>query len=61
MEKNTNSKFGLKTVLLVLGAVALAVGGFALTKYLTRNTLKVRGGTITLQQFTTPSSEEPLE
>jgi hypothetical protein len=47
-------------ILLVVGIVGVALGGFVLTKYLTRNVRKIRGGTITLQTYDAPPSEEPL-
>lgn len=47
-------------ILLVVGIIGVGVGGFALTKYLTRNVRKIRGGTVTLQTYDTPPSEEPL-
>jgi hypothetical protein len=47
-------------ILLVVGILGVAVGGFVLTKYLTRNVRKIRGGTVTLQTFDTPPNEEPL-
>lgn len=47
-------------VLLIVGILGLAFGGFVLTKYLTRNVRKIRGGTVTLQTFDTPPNEEPL-
>ena len=47
-------------ILLVVGIVGVAIGGFVLTKYLTRNVRKIRGGTVTLQTYDAPPSEEPL-
>jgi pyrimidine operon attenuation protein/uracil phosphoribosyltransferase len=47
-------------ILLVVGIIGVAIGGFTLAKYLTRNVRKIRGGTVTLQTFDTPPSEEPL-
>jgi len=47
-------------ILLVVGILGVAVGGFVLAKYLTRNVRKIRGGTVTLQTFDTPPIEEPL-
>ncbi len=49
-----------KKIFLGIGIVGVAVGGFVLTKYLTRNVRKIRGGTVTLQTFDAPTSEEPL-
>jgi hypothetical protein len=49
-----------KKILLIVGVVGLAIGGFALTKYLTRNVRRIRGGTITLQEYETPVDEKPL-
>lgn len=47
-------------ILLVVGVLSVAVGGFFLTKYLTRNVRKIRGGTVTLQTYEAPPSEQPL-
>jgi hypothetical protein len=47
-------------ILLVVGIIGVAIGGFILAKYLTRNVRKIRGGTVTLQTFDTSPSEEPL-
>jgi hypothetical protein len=47
-------------ILLVVGILGVAFGGFVLAKYLTRNVRKIRGGTVTLQKFETPPIEEPL-
>jgi hypothetical protein len=47
-------------ILLVVGIIGVAIGGFALAKYLTRNVRKIRGGTVTFQTFDTPPNEEPL-
>ena len=47
-------------ILLIVGILGIAFGGFYLTKYLTRNVVKIRGGTVTLQTYNTPPSEEPL-
>jgi len=49
-----------KKILIVIGIIGVAIGGFALTKYLTRNVRRIRGGTVTLQTYDTPPSEEPL-
>ena len=48
-----------KKILIIVGLVGVAVGGFALTKWLTRNTKRVRGGIIRVQEFETPA--EPVE
>ena len=48
-----------KKIFLILGLVSVAIGGFALTKYLTRNNKRVRGGIIRKQTFETPA--EPVE
>lgn len=50
-----------KKILLIVGVVSVAIGGFALTMYLTRNVKRVRGGVIRLETYDTPPSEEPLE
>jgi hypothetical protein len=47
-------------ILLVVGILGVAFGGFVLAKYLTRNVRKIRGGTVTFQKFDTPPIEEPL-
>lgn len=47
-------------ILLLVGIIGVAIGGFSIAKYLTRNVRKIRGGTVTLQTFDTPPSEEPL-
>jgi hypothetical protein len=47
-------------ILLVLGIIGVIIGGFTLTKYLTRNVRKIRGGTVTFQTYDAPPSEEPL-
>jgi hypothetical protein len=47
-------------ILLVVGIIGVGIGGFVLAKYLTRNVRKIRGGTVTLQTYDTPPSEEPL-
>jgi hypothetical protein len=49
----------VKQILLVVGLVGVAVGGFALTKFLTRNVKRVKGGVIVRQNFEQPS--EPFE
>jgi HAMP domain-containing protein len=48
-------------ILLAVGVVGVAIGGFAIAKYLTRNTRKIRGGVVHLQKYDTPPSEEPLD
>jgi hypothetical protein len=49
-----------KKIFLIIGFIGVAVGGFVLVKFLTRNVRKIRGGTVTLQTFDTPPIEEPL-
>ena len=49
-----------KKIFLAIGLVGVAVGGFVLAKYLTRNVRKIRGGTITLQTFDEPPVDTPL-
>jgi hypothetical protein len=49
-----------KKIFLAIGLVGVAVGGFVLAKYLTRNVRKIRGGTITLQTFDEPPIDTPL-
>ena len=48
-------------ILLGLGILSVAVGGFALAKYLTRNVVKDRGWTVTFVKYDTPAAGEPLE
>ena len=40
-----------KKILIIVGLVGVAIGGFALTKWLTRNVKRVTGGAITKQTF----------
>lgn len=42
-------------ILLVVGIIGVGIGGFALTKYLTRNTKKYKYYNVTVNQ-----SEEPI-
>jgi hypothetical protein len=49
-----------KKIFLIVGLISVAVGGFALTKWLTRNVKKVRGGVVRIVEYDTPPSEEPL-
>jgi len=49
-----------KKIVLVLGLLGVAIGGYTLTKFLTRNVRKIRGGIIILQKFDTPPIVEPL-
>jgi pyrimidine operon attenuation protein/uracil phosphoribosyltransferase len=49
-----------KKLFLAIGFVGVAVGGFVLAKFLTRNVRKIRGGTVTLQTFDTPPVDTPL-
>jgi hypothetical protein len=46
-------------ILFVLGFIGLGIGGFALAKYLTRNTVKIVGGTVELQTYNEPPNQEP--
>jgi len=50
-----------KKILLAVGLVGVAVGGFALTKYLTRNVKRVKGGFILRQNFDEPSQPFEIE
>jgi pyrimidine operon attenuation protein/uracil phosphoribosyltransferase len=49
-----------KKLFLAIGFVGVAVGGFVLAKFLTRNVRKIRGGTVTLQTFDEPPVDTPL-
>jgi len=40
-----------KKILIVVGLLSVAIGGFALTKWLTRNVKKVKGFIIVKQEF----------
>jgi homoserine acetyltransferase len=40
-----------KKILIIVGLVGVSIGGFALTKWLTRNVNRVTGGVITTQTF----------
>ena len=48
-------------ILIVVGVVGVAIGGFFLAKYLTRNVRKIRGGSVIIQTYDTPPNEEPLD
>jgi hypothetical protein len=50
-----------KKIFLIVGLISVAVGGFALTKWLTRNVKRVKGGVIRIVEYDTPPSKEPLE
>jgi hypothetical protein len=49
-----------KKVLIIVGLIGVAVGGFVLTKYLTRNTVHLKYSTINLKKYDTAPTEEPL-
>ena len=49
-----------KKIFLIVGLVGVAIGGFALTKWLTRNVKRVKGGVIRIVEYDTPPSKEPL-
>ena len=49
----------VKKIVIIVGLVGISVGGFALTKYLTRNVKKVVGGVIRFQTYDTPA--QPVE
>jgi hypothetical protein len=48
-------------ILLGVGFIGVAIGGFALAKYLTRNVVRDRGFTVTFVKYDTPAIDEPLE
>ena len=48
-----------KKIILIVGLVGVDIGGYALTKFLTRNVKRVRGGVVRKQTFETPA--EPIE
>jgi len=48
-----------KKIYLIIGLISVAVGGFALTKWLTRNVKRVKGGVIRRQTFEEPA--QPIE
>ncbi len=48
-----------KKIFLVVGLIGVAVGGFVLTKWLTRNVKRVKGGVIRKQTFDEPA--KPIE
>lgn len=48
-----------KKILIVIGLIGVAIGGFALTKWLTRNVKRVKGGVIRKQVFDEPA--KPIE
>lgn len=49
-----------KKILVIIGLIGVAIGGFILTKYLTRNTVHLKYSTITLQKYDTAPVEEEL-
>jgi len=44
-----------KKILLAVGLVGVAIGGFALTKYLTRNVKRIVGGFVIKQTYDEPA------
>jgi hypothetical protein len=48
-----------KKIYLIAGIIGVAIGGFVLTKWLTRNVKRVKGGVIRTQTFDVPA--EPIE
>ena len=48
-------------ILLIVGILGVAIGGFAITMYLPRNVRRIRGGVVKLQTYDVPPIEEPLE
>lgn len=49
-----------KKILLIVGVLGVAIGGFAIAKYLTRNVRRIRGGVVKFQTYDTPPDLEPL-
>lgn len=49
-----------KKILLIVGIIGVAIGGFAITMYLTRNVRRIRGGVVKLQTYDEAPIEEPL-
>jgi hypothetical protein len=48
-------------ILLVVGILGVAIGGFFLTKYLTRNTIRQKFVTAHYVEYDTPPIVEPIE
>ena len=48
-----------KKIYLIVAVIGIAVGGFVLTKWLTRNVKRVKGGVIRKQTFDEPA--KPIE
>lgn len=48
-----------KKIYLIVGLVGVAISGFVLTKWLTRNVKRVKGGVIRIQNFDEPA--KPIE
>jgi hypothetical protein len=48
-----------KKIFIIVGLISVAVGGFVLTKWLTRNVKRVKGGIIRKQTFDEPA--QPIE
>jgi hypothetical protein len=49
-----------KKILIVVGVVSLAIGGFALAKYLTRNVIRQKYVTAKFVDYKTPPIVEPI-
>jgi flagellar basal body-associated protein FliL len=49
-----------KKILLIVTAIALAVGGFAITQWWIKKVTRIRGGIVIKQEFEEPTNTEPL-
>jgi len=49
-----------KKVFIIIGLIGVAIGGFVLTKYLTRNTIHQKFVTAHYVEYDTPPVVEPL-
>jgi hypothetical protein len=50
-----------KKILLIVGIIGVAIGGFALTKYLTRNTIRQKYVTAHYIEYDEPPVVEPIK
>ena len=49
-----------KKILLITTAIAVAVGGFAITQWWIKKVTRIRGGIVIKQEFKEPTNTEPL-
>lgn len=49
-----------KKILLITTAIAVAVGGFAITQWWVKKVTRIRGGVAIKQEYTEPTDTQPL-